>query len=312
MKKTITYLILVLLLSYGVRYVLHEGIRKNKYGIFDKFNTVFLKQNNYNTLFIGSSRAECHFNPQIFDSITGLNSYNIGMQGSNNAFTYSVLKSYLVNSKTPETIIMNLDFHFSNESSDTIYAYPRYFPYLSNPVLYEELKKRDKRFPVFRYFPFFSLAHMGDKYLNSSIRGYLNRKSAYDELMNKGNGKILPLNYTNLDTLPQGKYKGSILKENLDYLDSIVQLSKKLKSKLYFVISPTYVNGSTRITNLEEHLQHFRNFANNNNIHLWDFTNDELCYKKELFADFYHMKGKGCDAFTLKFSNSFKAVVSAE
>ena len=310
MKKIITYTVLILILSYGIRFLLHNGIRKNKEGIFAKFNTVFSEKNDYNTLFIGSSRAECHYNPAIFDSITGFNSYNIGMQGSNNAFTYGVLKSYLVNSKAPQLIIMNLDFHFSNESSDTIYAYPRYFPYLQNSVLYSELQKRDKRFFAFKYFPLYSLAHMGDKYLNSSIRGYLGKKSPYDELMHKGNGKILPLNYTDLDTLPTGKYEGGILPENMDYLDSIVRLGNSINAKIYFVISPTYFKGSERITNLTAHLQRFKDFAKTKNIPVWDYTNDTICSQKELFADFYHMKGEGCDLFTRKFSREFKTSLS--
>lgn len=305
-------MLLTLALSYAVRYVVHAGIRKNQQGIFDKFNTIFLKQNSFNTLFIGSSRAECHFNPFIFDSVTHFNSYNIGMQGSNNAFTFGILKSYLVNSKAPERIIMNLDFHFSNESSDTIYAYPRYFPYLGNNVLYHELQQRDKRFFAFKYFPFYSLAHMSDKYLNSSVRGYFHMPGPYDEAMNKGNGKIIPLNYTNLDTLPETPYEGAILPENIAYLDSIIDLSKKLNCKFYLVVSPTYFKGSARIINLTEHLQKFRDLAKSRNIPFMNYTGDSLCYRKELFADFYHMKGEGCDEFTRKFSRDFKTLISYE
>jgi len=95
LKKIILYFLILSSLAYLVRFILHEGIRKNKVGLFDKFNEVFHQKNYHELIFVGSSRAECHFNPRVFDSITGLNSYNIGVSGSNNSFTYGILKSYL-------------------------------------------------------------------------------------------------------------------------------------------------------------------------------------------------------------------------
>ncbi len=305
LKKITLYLILISGLAYGIRYILYKGIRHNQKGLYHKLDQLFLQKNEFNTIFIGSSRAECHFNPRIFDSITGLNSFNIGMSGSNNAFTYSLLKAYLYNSKAPANIIMNLDFHFSHESSDTIYNYPRYFPYLSNPVLYTELKKIDPRFFWFKNFPLYTFAHMGDKYLNYSLRGYFGWNGPYMQESYKGNEKVIPLNYKNIDSIPSTPYKGSILPENMAYLDSIVTLSRQLRAKIYFVISPTYYKGSNRISNLTEHINNFKQFAQQKNIPVFDYTNDSICYQKNLFADFYHMKGNGCDIFSGKFSGDF-------
>jgi hypothetical protein len=57
--------------------------KKTNKGVFNKYNELFLKQGNtYDVLFLGSSRAEMHFNPKVFDEITGLNSYNMGMSGA--------------------------------------------------------------------------------------------------------------------------------------------------------------------------------------------------------------------------------------
>ncbi len=241
----------------------------------------------------------------IFDSITGLNSFNIGMSGSNNAFTYSLLKAYLYKSKAPRCLIMNLDFHFAHESSDTIYNYPRYFPYLNNPVLYEELTHFDKRFYAFRYFPLYTLSHMGDKYLNYSLRGYFHLNGPYMQESYKGNEKVIYLNYKNFDSLSCSPYKASVLPENLHYLDSVYVLSQKINAQLYFVISPTYYKGSHRIVNLKEQLQRFYDFSRERNIPVLDYTEDSLCYQHEHFADFYHMKGSGADLFSLKFAKDF-------
>ena len=305
-KKLLLHTIVFISLLYIARFLLHQGLRENEEGIFKKFNTIFLQSNDFNNLFIGSSRAECHFNPSVFDSICGFDSYNLGVSGSNNAFTYGILKSYLWKSKAPNQVIFNLDFHFSHESSDTIYEFPRFFPYLSNPVLYEELKKRDSRFFLFHYFPFLSLPQMNDKYLNWSLRGFLKMPSTYDKSGLKGNLKIIPLEYKNLDSIKLKSYQAFLLKENLDYLDSIINLTKKMNSRLIIVVSPTYIDGIRRIKNFEEHLSLFSDLAKERGIPFMDYSRDSICYQKEYFADYYHMKEVGCDTFSIKLSNDFK------
>lgn len=293
-------------LAFLVRFVLHEGIRKNKAGLFDKFNEVFHGSDFHEVIFVGSSRAECHFNPRIFDSITGLNSYNIGVSGSNNYFTYGILKSYLSNRKAPEIAIMNIDYHFSNESSDTIYEFPRFFPYLDNEILFKELAKRDKRFYFFKYIPFYSLPFLGEKYLNCAVRGYTNKQSSYDLNCYKGFQFIHPIEFKAIDKKDTVSYNASLLKENADYLDSIISICKTNKIDLYFVVSPAHTIVSSRIKNLDEHLSKFKSIAAKSTIPFFDYTNDTICKQDDLFADLYHMKKSGADLFTAKFAKDFK------
>lgn len=305
LKKIIFYFLILSSLAYLVRFILHEGIRKNKVGLFDKFNVVFHQKDYHEVIFVGSSRAECHFNPAIFDSITGLNSYNIGVSGSNNSFTYGILKSYLSGREAPKIAIMNIDYHFSNESSDTIYEFPRFFPYLDNKILFNELAKRDKRFYTFKYVPFYSLPFLGEKYLNCAIRGYTNKQSTYDLNCYKGFQYIHPIEYKTIDKKDTVSYTASLLKENADYLDSIINICKAKKIELYFVVSPAHTIVSSRIKNLDEHLSKFKSIATKSTIPFFDYTNDTICKQDDLFADLYHMKKSGADLFTLKFSMDF-------
>lgn len=312
LKKALFYFAIIWVLTWVVRSIIYTGIKRNESGLFDKFNTIFEKENNYNALFIGSSRAECHFNPHIFDSVTGLNSYNIGISGSNNSFTYGIYKTYLSKSEVPEVVIMNIDFHFAHESSDTIYEFPRFFPYLNNTLLYRELQKRDKRFFLFKYFPAYTLAFLDDKYLNIAFRGYAGKPGVYDLDCYKGFQPINPLNYKNIANEDSGKYKGWILKENMDYLDSIITLTEKNNSKLYFVVSPTYIAGTKRIVNYDELMKQFESLAKRRNIPFLNYNLDSLSYKEACFADFYHMKKMGADAFTRKFSYDFAKIMIKE
>ena len=312
LKKIVFYTLVIVILSWLLEYAVLNGMRKNRIGIYNKFNRIFHQQNKYDLLIIGSSRAEGHFNTKIIDSIVGCNSFNIGISGSNNAFTYGIYKTYLSKSKAPKIVVMNIDFHFSHHSSDTIYEFPRYFPYLDNKLLYNELKQRDSRFVLFKYIPLYKLAFMGDKYLNIAARGYFDKPGIYDFDCYKGFQAINPIQFKDIAKEDSSPYKGTILKENIDYLDSIISISKKNNTKVYIVVSPTYSKGSKRITNLQEHLQGFEKLAKEREIPFMNYTNDTICYDEKLFADFYHMKKEGAARFSLKFSKDFKRILSKE
>lgn len=312
LKKILFYTLLIVVLSWILDLVIFEGIRKNKQGLYDKLNRIFTRENDYDLLIIGSSRAECHFDPKIIDSITAYNSFNIGLSGSNNSFTYGIYKTYLSKSKPPKIVVMNIDFHFAHESSDTIYEFPRYFPYLDNELLFKELKSRDSRFYAFKYLPLYKLAFMGDKYLNIAARGYLDKPGIYDADCYKGFQGINPIQFKDLSKEDSGSYNASILKENIDYLDSIISLTKKMNAEIFFVISPTYVKGSKRIINLDEQLTAFENLAKEREVPFMNFTNDSICYDPTVFADFYHMKKKGAQLFSRQFSYRFKALLEKQ
>ena len=150
MKRAIAYLSISIFIAYLTREVLYKGVRNNKNGEYHKLTAIFQKHNLYNAIFIGSSRAESHFNPQIIDSITHLNSFNIGIAGATMPIILGCLEAYLQNSKSPKYVIMNIDFQSFDRNKDTIYNFPRYFPYLDNDKLYNSLNKLDARFLFFK------------------------------------------------------------------------------------------------------------------------------------------------------------------
>lgn len=71
-----------------------------------KYDHFFSQQNNYNTVFIGSSRTYRHVNPSVFDSITGLNSFNFGITGVGCPY------NYWLTDKVLDSENLNIDFLF--------------------------------------------------------------------------------------------------------------------------------------------------------------------------------------------------------
>ncbi|MBC7865274.1 MAG: hypothetical protein IAF38_20025 [Bacteroidia bacterium] len=302
MKKTVFYILLALLLSYGVRGLLHLGIRMNNEGVYGKFNTAFEKKNNYNTIFLGSSRSETHFDCAIFDSINKSNSYNLGMEGASIQFSYHILQAYLRRSETPKNIILSIDHVFNFEKADTVFMYPRYFAYLNNEKLYNGIKKIDSRFYAFHYLPFYSMAHMGPKYVQASLRGYFNSASAADSNYRKG---FFP--FSDRIYVPENPKKYLAEQDLLvaSYLDSIALYCKKINAQLTVVISPVHQNFYNATLGADNNISDLSKKCKFYDLRFFNYTNDSLCRKNELFYDGFHLNGRGARKFSLRFSDDF-------
>lgn len=310
MKKTFLWILFAVALTYLVRELLYIGVRKNRIGEYDKLNTIFLKHNNYNCLVIGSSRAESHFNPRIIDSITHLDSYNIGLEGATMPFILGGLEAYLVNSKAPEYVMLNIDFHAFKDNNDTIHRFPRYFPYLSNKKFYHKLKERDHRFLFFKWIPLYSLPYFNEQYLNASLRGYFGIENEFDQSFIQGYAPVPPGLTIDVDTFKYSKFYSNPQEIIFQSLDSIINVCKKNNSKLIFVVSPMYYKGFEAVTNRNELLQIFKNIAEKYNLGYMDYTSSDFCNDKTLFADPYHSNKKGSILFSEKFANDLRQYIN--
>ncbi len=278
------------------------GIRRNKAGVFEKYNTMFLKKNNYNVLFLGSSRTEMHFDPKLFDSITGSNSYNIGVTGATPRIAFKILKAYCSKSSLPDYLIFDVDIHFLKYGFDIINHFPRYFPYLKNEVLLEEFNQIDDRFKQFKYNPFYSLPYSNINLLSVSLHGWLNIPGKYDTCYYKGFAGTVR---GELETLPVKRFYTFFNVKERQYLDSIINFSKKNNVKLLLITSPMFGGGKLEMINKPQITAQIKNIAISNGINYLDFSEFAPSNKRQYYIDYYHMTSSGANAFTREFSLHF-------
>jgi len=303
-KKVSIYLIFFVLGIFAVREFVYIGVRKNKQGVFEKYNTMFLKENAYDVLFLGSSRAETHFNPYIFDSITGHFSYNLGVTGATPRIAYAVLKAYCSKSKLPKHLVFDLDFHFLKHGVDTIRHFPRYFPYLANTVLLQQFNKIDNRFVSFKYNPLYSLPYSNIRMLGSALHGWFGKTGKYDTTYYKGYASVL------FNDFPHKKihkpFYGFIHSIERGYIDSIIIFSKQNNINLVLVSSPMYNGAETEMLNKKEVVDQLKSIAKINNLEYWDMSKEAYCNKSDYFTDNFHMTASGARLFTLGFAYNFQ------
>lgn len=301
-KRIITYLVLFIIGIYAVREFVYTGVRRNKSGLFEKFNTMFLKTNAYDVVFLGSSRAETHFNPRIFDSVTGTFSYNLGVTGATPRIAFGVLKAYCHKSKLPKHVIFDIDFHFLKYGVDTIRHFSRYFPYLSNEILLEQFSQIDNRFTSFKYNPLHSLPYSGVRMLGASLHGWLGKTGKYDSLYYKGYVSDV---FYELPGIKREPFYGFINPRERQYIDSIIQFSKRNHINLILVTSPMSDKVNGEMLNRKAMVTQLQNLAKINHLDYLDMSNAAYSRNDKYFLDNYHMSAAGARLFTMGFAFNF-------
>ncbi len=309
MKRIATYSLIVVCLLYTYRAFLYAGIRKNRQGIYDKYNELFIKTNlSYNVLFLGSSRAEMHFSPQIFDSITSLNSYNMGIEGASVKLSFALLKIYRHQHQMPKYIVFNVDYFSLDNDTNRLINFPRYFPYLQNAYLMKELSQLDDRMNSFYYNPLHSLPYTQFNYLSASLHGWLTISGKYDTLMYKGFQTSFSNEFN--DSKVKKPSLSFISDTNRHYLDSIILFSKKHAIHLVLVTTPVTESIRKQILNKGYLAKEMKDIANSHQIDYFDYS-DSLAFDGiHFFSDANHLNLKGAKKFTESFSNVFNTIIN--
>lgn len=300
MKRPLIFAIIAIVLLYAVREFEYAGIRRNAKGEFAKLRQTFIEKNDFDLLVIGSSRAECQFYTPLIDSALKLRSFNIGMIGSVMPLTRATLEAYLVNSKAPKYVVLNIDIHSFSDNPDTVYNFPRYFAFLENEKLYEGLKARDKRFAYFKYLPFYSMPFYSSRYLNSSLRGWTGKPGKYDADYEQGFAPHVRKNRLgDFDTIPVFDHAAPAFVWT--ELAKINQVCKQNNIELVLVASPLFHRRQEKVINYSDNLLYFRSFAKTHNLIFLDLSLDPIRMNKDLYADPTHLSKEGAILFTRHF-----------
>lgn len=297
------YFLAITACLYGLRALHYRGLLRQQQGYYAKYSTCFFEANHYNLLFLGSSRAEMHYNTRIFDSITGLSSFNLSLAGATPQTAFAALRAYLLHSAAPDYLIYEVDYHTLKNKSMGIMEFNNYFPFLSNPVLREEFTRLDGRMQQFYYNPYASFPYTGFKNLSTSLHGWLGIPNKTDHLYHKGFFKEVlrpQLGYT-----PVKQQYGFIDPVQRQYLDSIALLCKKNNTRLTFFSSPLFAGGALDLSNSKQLVSQIGNIAGIHRIRYINLSSLSLCRQRELFIDHYHLNYAGANKFSLTAAKVF-------
>jgi hypothetical protein len=312
MKRLLLFAFFALALVWLLRELQYAGVRRGSTGEFAKLSETFLGRDSVQLLILGSSRAACQFVPGVFERECGMSVWNAGMTGATLPLFRTTLEAWLQNHPAPEAVIINLDIHSLGDGHDTVFDYPRYFPFLHNEALYRGLCRQDKQFAAYRWLAPYAMAQGNTRLLNAGLRGWLhsdtaNLQGGYEASVKRGyTGPMSTLITRGKAILPTAGYR--------EELHLLLTLCRMKGIKPVLVISPLWMVRQQHITNYDELCMEFRQMANSHEVPLFDFSGADLSRHEEYYTDPAHLNRTGAEKFSelaaLKIGNYLRTTKS--
>ncbi len=277
--KIVVYLSLILLLALVLDTV-YTLVYSNS-AVRNKVQFLMnARPQNYDAIILGSSRAENHIVPELFQK-HGLSVYNFGMGGGGLCDDSLLLKLFFEKGNTTQKIFFQVDLQFMGEiPAPAIQA--TFLPFLTtNPTIYNHYKDNTEQSFALAYVPFYRYCKLDSKNgFRELVLTLLNKKGKFFD--SKGFIALEPtLNSKQKYNLPV-----EVSKKN-KYYDEIKVICKKNKVELIPFMAPfcVYVNHADFFSKLKRNVPE-----------LYDYS--DAIKADSLFATCGHMNRKGAEVFT--------------
>lgn len=279
----------------------------------------------YDIIFIGSSRIWVHIDPRIIDSMMGVNSRCVAIDGSTISEQFILLKKYIQHHRAPKMIVLGMDYS-TLEGRHLPYDYPDYYEFMDDTAFSSILKRVNFHF---QYNFFFSRY---DGFIQKSAR------TDYQKFAMTSSALGLSRKFENLSDEPSwlkevATYKGYAglnrkwsaqadnelrTKINVTYDDLGVELFKNfiVTSKSYaahtITMFPPVYSGLEKNASIDKYYAEVSRIAGEQNVPFWNYTSDTLCGAKKYFYNAWHLNQTGAELFTRTVATDIKTYLEKQ
>lgn len=280
-------LLLLVLMDLCVGSVSSWLYHRSKYGIFHR-QLYVLNESNDDIIILGSSRASHHYVPSIFTDSLGMSCYNAGSEGMCIYYHYAMLAAMVERGHCPRVVIydvMNLDAKLHPGPTFTLDAAldrlaPHYGQFACIDSLFElkgwkeNLKLQSK---AYRY---------NSKLVQSIKCNFIPSPEDHGYEAIKGHLKEkMQFQHEDYDNCTIDSLK-------LEYMRKIVDLAKLNNMRIFFVLSPYFVDNPSRAYDAS------REVAREKGVEVIDCYNEPAMMKQELFRDLMHLNDEGAHVWS--------------
>lgn len=276
----------------------------NEYYSFDNehMNEIIDGKSYYDILFIGSSRAMHHFNPRIVDSLTGLSSYNAGIDGANLLEINMTLECYLKSHPAPKIIFADIAINSFAIKKLPFFNPNNYYQFLDKPLVFEALRPYEKVY-LFKYLPFLQLTQSNDLLKQNAILGYAGRTDPLTNINYKGfvdygtDTLVLPLKkqyFMNYEIDQQG----------IDIFHKMINTCKEKNIKLIFIYAPEY--HPEEDTYNPDFFPTIKSVSKAADVPFLDFRNNKVFENHKLFINEHHLNHYGVKIYSAMIAEEVK------
>ena len=157
MKKFLIHIGIILVITYiaffGLDTIITHNLQHSDALMFSRWNQVVYDTTQYDVLINGNSRAWTFYDPFIIDSICGVKSYNLGLDGRWLPSQIARYKFYRQYHNPPKVIVQSVE-QFTLSAENNKFEREQFTPYLYMGSLYEDIHTDEGYTFVDRYIPF--------------------------------------------------------------------------------------------------------------------------------------------------------------
>ena len=314
MKKfflNIVYFLLpMLVLSYPLDLLLSNTLKKisDFPAEFEVWNDIYDGNLQCDLAIYGSSRAWVHFNSKILEDSLNIPVYNFGFDGYNFWMQHLRHLEYLKHNSPPKHIVLSVDIYSFQRRSD-LYAISQFLPYILWNKNFTDYTKTFTGFNSFDYYlpltryqgrfgdvlPVFTnlFRSSSEKY---RYKGYRGMDAGWNSNLEKAKAEM-------------EYYTVVFDSATIKLFQQFMEECKNLGIGLTLVYSPEYIDGQKFVMNRQEIIDLCNKLTENSNVVFIDYSDSELCYKKDFFYNALHLNSKGADRFTRMFVNDIRNVL---
>ena len=307
--QLIRYFLIITIASFIVcastTWLANKGLQKSGVDFYGKINAAEDTSNGTNLLLVGSSRMLIQADPDIFDSITGLRSYNFGFNAGTIKTCYNVIKYALHFQKGVKAVVLNIDYNMFDISNDP-YKDAYYYPFekkIEGLLLSDTGNTR-----LIHRLQFLDISLYDDFAKYSAIDGWI-RPSRVVEGQKRGYYPHYTVN--DFEIPPQrnlNKVIAPFSETGLNFLKKCIALCKQKNVKLILVMAPYYKEYSPDKynSNFYEIIDKVKTLANQSGIPFHDYTSMEISKQQDCFYNVNHLNVNGAKFYSIAVADSLK------
>jgi hypothetical protein len=302
MKKSISSVVVFSVILCCLIYLIQFGIDTYyKKTIKNKFTRLLNHEIDADIMIFGSSIAYHQMDPEIIRNVTGMPTYNMGLDGLYFVQYNALMKEYLSYTKKNKYFVLACDF--SNLGKNDLITRPDLFwAHINNKHIYESLREIEPgKAAKALYIPGYKFTLLNKSFYNSFLfptneTGH----DGYEQPKENDAWKATP------DTLKpyQARYDEHIYNMLKETIGEIVKKGKKV----VLVMTPVYDEGYQAILNADYIKSKYKELSGNNVFYL-DYTQDTLSRRKANFVDYSHLGTKPAEIFSQMLATDLKRII---
>lgn len=314
----IAFTVVTFLTLFCVDSVISNGLKKSETKHFNNLTQINQGKLNVDLIVNGSSKALVQIDPIIIDSVLGITSYNLGLDGSPFIPQKAQYELYRMKNKKPKIIVQIVSNGTLRSLQEGFNLPIKFAPYLNVPevkdmmILTSSFSYLDYNIPMLKYSgkPYEiilgGLSFVDIQVLKTTdIKGYApndlswpeSKHDSLDVSSNTNEQANSEINnnietFTTLDSI------------SCDHFERFLSQCYKDNIIVFLVYPPIYEDDFKSI----KHLEYYHKVAQENNAHFLNYSKDPvLAFDRQYFYNSQHLNLEGATLFTNKLANDIKA-----